>query len=149
MSLVQDDQSVWSTRDDPPEVRFSNLKLVPQRKGSKPVTDRMLAAVEFKPWDHSDKDDVDKGSFPTSETMQALGDWCRIANALMFNSKAELMKWADDGHGVEEIYLELVDTAEFLKALALMTEAAHIRVLVAMTAAQGRRRASGQPATVA
>ena len=113
------------------EVQMSGLKLVHKRKvRGRLATMRDIAKLDWTPWEKIDK------LGPSAETMSYFGIYCRVSAAIMVRTKAELIETHTklEHDAVDEMLAGMQDTAERLKALAFMVEAAYLRVLSSASA---------------
>jgi hypothetical protein len=115
-------------------VKSSGLRLVDRDTSiGEPATHEQLAAMEFEPWAGK------------SEGTEALTgeNWMQhrisvvLAHATMFMSKRDLINLhrdVDPDH-VDQLMANILETAEWLKAVAYMMEGAQGRLIAAMCAA--------------
>ncbi|MGO8842967.1 MAG: hypothetical protein ACLQF1_18075 [Methyloceanibacter sp.] len=109
------------------EVERTGYELVKCRKTKgKLATMRDYARVDFKPW----KGNEDGKLIPSDETLLNCGVSARMANAVMLQSKEELVGMFDDLpiEVIDEMMVGLVQSAEVLKATIIMLETAYLRI---------------------
>jgi hypothetical protein len=94
------------------------------------------AAIDWKPWTR-DPSLGPTGLYPPREATDRHGVNCRLAYALMLRSRDELIA----SHGelehelVDKLMANLLETGEWLKAMAEMVESAYARLLASTSAA--------------
>jgi hypothetical protein len=114
-------------------VKSSGLRLVEGKSKGKPATHEQLAAMKFEPW--AGKSEGTEGL--TGENWMQHRISVVFAHATMFMSKRDLINLhrdVDPDH-VDQLMANIFETAEWLKAIALMMEGAQTRLIASACAA--------------
>jgi hypothetical protein len=128
--------STTTSRSAISTVKHSGFDLVPRRKRTgKRLTERDFAKQDWEPWVPPKGQEPGK-LVPTNDDMQRLVVTCRIAYLTMLKSRDELIALHTKmKHNlVDELMADLAATCEQLKSLAMMTDAAYLRVLASACA---------------
>jgi hypothetical protein len=114
-------------------VKSSGLRLVEGKSKGKTATHEQLSAMEFEPW--AGKSEGTEGL--TGENWMQHRISVVFAHATMFMSKRDLINLhrdVDPDH-VDQLMANIFETAEWLKAVALMMEGAQTRLIASACAA--------------
>jgi hypothetical protein len=117
-------------------VQRCGYDLVPHRKSrGKPATWRDIAKLDFTPLTRT-ADMKPNELIPADATLQSCGVPARLAYAVMLRTREELIEMHGklDHDYVDKMCASFAGTAETLKAIVAMLDAAYLRVLASASA---------------
>mgnify|MGYP003395750613 FL=1 len=114
-------------------VKLSGFELVrKQPRNGKLASERGLAKLDWTPWVAEEEGRLQ----PSDTALMNCGVPARFAYATLLKSRAELIAMhakADHGH-VDKLMASWAETAEWLKSLVAMLDAAYLRVMASAAA---------------